>query len=496
MKRLLFSFLLVSSFFHILAEVTIIPNGLSYDDVLLVPQKSPVRSRKNVSMKTRLTKNIWLNIPIVSSNMDTVTEADMAIALACLGGIGIIHRFNTIQEQVAQVKTVKRHRNAIIEHPFVIPVDATIAQAHDLMKEHGVKGLLVVDQSQKLVGILTSRDIRFCPPESTPITLLMTPRERLIVGRLGMSIDEAKQLLKEHRIEKLPLVDEAWNITGLITGKDIYTKAENPNASVDGRGRLIVGAAIGVQEEELVRAHALIEADVDVLVLDIAHGHSDIALEFIRRVKKEFPGVELIAGNVATPQGARALIEAGADAVKVGVGPGSICTTRIKTGSGYPQFSAIIECAQVADLYDVPVIADGGIKVSGDITKAIGAGASTVMIGSMFAGTDESPGIPFIKNGKKYKVVRGMASFGANLGRQEKTKNNANPNDFVPEGVEALVPYKGGVAETVHQLVGGLASGLSYCGVSSVLELRGNGIFVQISQAGMRESNVHDVNAL
>lgn len=480
-----------------MGEVTIIPNGLSYDDVLLVPQHSPVSSRKDVCFKTKLSRNIELNAPVVSSNMDTVTESEMAIAMAQLGGIGIIHRFNTIEQQVREVKIVKRNRNAIIEHPFTISCDATLQDAQEAMEEHQVKGLLVVDHHDTLVGILTLRDIRFRPTQSTLVSELMTPRENLIVGKKNISIEKAKELLKKHRIEKLPLIHDDWTIAGLITGKDIHTKAENPLACVDERGRLRVGAAIGVRADAIDRARALIEAGVDVLVVDIAHGHSDLAIEMVRQVKRTFPHVDLIAGNVATAQGTLALIQAGADAIKVGVGPGSICTTRIKTGSGYPQLSAVVECARVAQEFNVPIIADGGIKVSGDITKAIAAGASTVMLGSLLAGTEESPGIPFIKNGKKYKVVRGMASFGAHLGRRSKTKNsNKNASEFVPEGVEALKPYKGEVSETIYQLLGGLASGISYCGISSVNELIGNGVFVQISSAGRRESNVHDVMQL
>jgi len=475
------------------AVVEFAPKGLSYDDVLLVPQKSTVESRKHVCTKTRLTKKISLQIPIISSNMDTVTESAMAIAMAQLGGIGIIHRFNTIKEQVAEVKKVKRYRNAIIRNPLTISMNATLACARNLMREHGIKGLLVVDDQNILVGILTNRDIRFRPDEGRMVKEFMTPRERLIVGGSDITIADAKTLLVEHCIEKLPLVYDDWTIAGLITSKDIYVKSEYPSALLDAQGQLLVGAAIGVKQEDIERAQALIDAGVDVLVVDIAHGHSTLAIKMVREIKKRFPDMQLIAGNVATARGTQDLITAGADAIKVGVGPGSICTTRIKTGSGYPQLSAIIQCAQEADAYGVPIIADGGIKQSGDITKAIAAGASTVMLGSLLAGTDESPGIPFVKDGKKYKVVRGMASFGANLGRASTTKDNRNVLDYVPEGVEALTPYKGKVSECIQQMLGGFYSGMSYCGATTIEQLRGHGFFVPITASGVRESHAHDV---
>lgn len=476
------------------ARVEIIEKGLAYSDVLLVPQRSSIESRRQVDTRTRLTRNIWLTMPLVSANMDTVTEAPMAIAMAQAGGIGIIHRFNSIEDQVKQVEKVKRFRNAIIKNPLTICQNATLAQAHAIMDEHDIKGLLVVDETGKLAGIITSRDIRFNPDDKRVIKEFMTPRENLIVGAADISIVDAKQLMIDNRIEKLPLVNPDNSIAGLITSKDIYVKTEFPSASVDAQGRLLVGAAIGVKDEAIERAKALLEAGADVLVIDIAHGHSDLAINTLKKLKEKFPLAQMIAGNVATPQGTRELIEAGADAVKIGIGPGSICTTRIVSGSGYPQLSAVINCAQEADKYGVPVIADGGICYSGDITKAVAAGASTVMLGSLLAGTDESPGIPFMKNGKKFKVVRGMASFGANLGRSE--KNSKKAKEYVPEGVEALTPYKGGVLEVVQQLLGGLYSGMSYCGMTSIEQLRGNGIFVEITSAGIRESHPHDVQQL
>jgi len=479
-------------FFPLHAEVTI-TKGLSYDDVLLIPKHSTVSSRKLVSTKARLTKNISLSNPLISANMDTITEAPMAIAMAQHGGIGIIHRFNSIERQVEEVQKVKRFRSAKIESPLTIAPDATVADVRDLMEEKGMSGFLVAGEDRILRGILTQRDIRFRPQQDTPVFELMTPREKLIVGSPDISVADAKKLLLEHRIEKLPLVHEDGTIAGLITSKDIYIKAEYPHASVDSYGRLLVGAAIGVNDDYLDRAAALIKAGVDVLVIDIAHGDSSLAVDALKQIKALFPNVDVIAGNVATAEGTRRLIEAGADAVKVGVGPGSICITRIVTGCGFPQLSAVIDCAREADKYNIPIIADGGIKQSGDVTKAIAAGASTIMLGSILAGTDESPGIPFTKNGKKFKIVRGMASFVTNWNRKDK---KGNKTDYVPEGVEAMKPYKGPVAETINQLLGGLRSGMSYCGVITLEELRGNGDFVEITGAGMRESGAHDVSEL
>jgi IMP dehydrogenase len=492
MNKRIFMLLSISTLLS--ARVEIIEKGLAYSDVLLVPQRSTVESRRQVETDTYLTRKIKLKMPLVSANMDTVTEASMAIAMAQAGGIGIIHRFNSIDDQVKLIKKVKQFRNAVIENPLTVSQNATLAQARTIMDEHEIKGLLVVNDAGKLAGIVTSRDIRFNPDEKRIIKEFMTPREQLIVGVAGISIADAKQLMVDNRIEKLPLVNADDTIAGLITSKDIYLKSEYPSASVDSQGRLLVGAAIGVKDEAIERAAALQAAGADVLVIDIAHGHSDLAINTLKKLKEKFPHVQVIAGNVATPQGTRELIEAGADAVKIGIGPGSICTTRIVSGSGYPQLSAVINCAQEADKYGVPVIADGGICYSGDITKAIAAGASTVMLGSLLAGTDESPGIPFMKNGKKFKVVRGMASFGANLGRSDKDSKKAK--EYVPEGVEALTPYKGSVLEVVQQLLGGLYSGMSYCGVTSVEQLRGNGIFVEITSAGIRESHPHDVQQL
>jgi IMP dehydrogenase len=461
-----------------------------------VPKYSSILSRKEVTTKTRLTKNIFLNIPIVSANMDTVTEAGMAIALAQLGGIGIIHRFNTIEQQAAEVERVKRYRNAVIENPLSVPPETTLEDALEIMKKKHATSVLVTE-NRKLIGILTSRDYRFKPDLKTPVSKLMTRKDKLIVGNSKTTIDEAKKILLEHKIEKLPIVDNEFHLTGLITGKDIYNKTKYPDAAVDSKDRLIVGAAIGVKSDSVERAGALINAGADVLVLDIAHGHSRLAIETLKSVKESYPHIEIIAGNVATAEGTRELIEAGADAIKVGVGPGSICITRIITGCGYPQLSAVLECSKEAKRYSVPIIADGGIKQSGDITKAIGAGASTVMLGSMLAGTDESPGVALIKNGKKFKVIRGMASYGAKFGREvneNRKEDFESLLEFVPEGVEANVPYKGNVAEIIFQLLGGLRSGMSYCGANTIEDLRTKAEFVRITSAGLKESHAHDVN--
>jgi IMP dehydrogenase len=484
--------LLLATVTHVTDAQPTITQGLSYNDVLLIPNHSSAKSRSDAQTNTKLSRRISLSTPIVSANMDTVTESQMAIAMAQCGGIGIIHRFNSIEDQVSEIEKVKRFRSAVIAFPITISPEATVYQARQLMKEKNVTGLLVADSDNKLLGIFTSRDMRFLPEKETSITELMTHRKDIITGTKNTSVAHAKQLLMKHRIEKLPLIDENDCITGLITSKDIYHRAEYPHASTDSQDRLLVGAAIGVKEDSVDRAKALIAAGADVLVIDIAHGDSDLEVTTLKQIKSLFPEVDVIAGNVCTAQGAQRLIDAGADALKVGVGPGSICTTRIVSGSGYPQLSAVINCALVADKYNIPVIADGGIQTSGDITKAIAAGASTVMLGSLLAGTDESPGIPFLKNGKKFKVIRGMASFGTNLKRADTTKKES----YVPEGVEAIILYKGSVLETIHQLIGGLYSGMSYCGVSKLQELRSNGNFVQITAAGIRESRAHDVQEM
>ena len=476
------------------------PQGLTYDDVLLMPKRSSIASRKHVSTATRLSRSLQLNIPIVSANMDTVTEATMAAAMARQGGIGIIHRFMSIEQEVAQVQQVKRAQGAIVEQPYTMLPTQTLAEARGLMGERNVSGVLVVDERDRLAGILTARDIRFATDPDRPIAELMTPRERLVTAPEGTDAEQARALLDQHKIEKLPLVTPDGHIAGLITSKDLLQTNRFGNASSDRKGRLLVGAAIGVVGDYLERAQALWRAGADVLVIDIAHGHAEHVINAVHKLKGAHAAGELIAGNVATAEGTRDLIAEGVDAVKVGVGPGSICTTRIVTGFGVPQLTAVLECAEEAATSGTPIIADGGIKASGDITKALAAGASTVMIGNMLAGTRESPGYIVTRNGQRYKISRGMASLSATIGRREReqpeTAGDEGFNEVVPEGVEAVVPYRGEVADIVYQLVGGLRSGMSYCGVRTIPELQEHAEFVQITGAGMRESLPHDVQVL
>jgi len=466
--------------------------GITFDDVLLVPKKSSVNSRKNISVKTRLTKNIVLNNPIVSSNMDTVTESEMAIEMARNGGIGIIHRFNSVEEQVKMVEEVKRAEGLIIPNPYCVNLDASLEEIKSLMKAKKVHSLLV-SGTGKLQGIITSRDIRFYKNGNTAQEI-MTPREKLIVGKPGISFEEARELLDKNRIEKLPLVDSENNIKGLITSKDILNQINRPHASLDTHGRLLVGAAIGVKDY-IVRAESLVAADVDVLIIDIAHGHSDLAINTLKTLKEKFE-VDIIVGNVATSEGTEALIRAGADGVKVGVGPGSICITRIVTGSGVPQLTAILNCALVAKKFNVPIIADGGVRTSGDITKALAAGASTVMLGSVLAGTDESPGELLTKDGRRVKIIRGMAGYGANMSKRERENVRSEVFDIVPEGVEGMVPYRGSVKDIIKQLVGGLQSGISYCGSTNIIEMQANAEFIRVTGSGKRESGSHDVSKI
>ncbi|HWE64994.1 MAG TPA: IMP dehydrogenase [Chloroflexota bacterium] len=477
------------------------PQGLTYDDVLLMPRRSSVASRRHVTTSTRLSRSITLSIPIVSANMDTVTEAAMAVAMARQGGIGIIHRFMSIEQQVQQVKQVKRAQGAIVEQPYTLLPSQTLAEARRLMAERDISGMLVVDERNRLVGILTARDIRFATEPLQPIAELMTPQERLIVAQPGIDAQGARALLDQHKIEKLPLVDEQGALVGLITSKDLLQTNRFGSASRDGKGRLLVGAAIGVVGDYLERAQALWQAGADALVIDIAHGHSDHVIEAVRKLKAQHQSGELIAGNVATAEGTRDLIAEGVDAVKVGVGPGSICTTRIVTGFGVPQLTAVLECAEEAARENIPIIADGGIKAAGDITKALAAGAGTVMLGNLLAGTRESPGYTVLRNGQRYKISRGMASLAATIGRHEREQGEVPVgddgfNEVVPEGVEAVVPYRGEVADIVYQLVGGVRSGMSYCGARTIAELQERAEFVPITGAGMRESLPHDVQLL
>jgi IMP dehydrogenase len=476
------------------------PQGLTYDDVLLVPRRSGIASRRQVSTSTRLSRAITLSIPIVSANMDTVTEAPMAVAMARQGGIGIIHRFMSIEQQVRQVQQVKRAQGAMVEQPYTVLPNQTLAEVRRLMAEQSVSGVLVVDEREHLVGILTARDIRFATDPVQPISELMTPQERLVTARLGIDTEQARALLDKHKIEKLPLVDETGRLAGLITGKDLLQDNRYGSAARDTKNRLLVGAAIGVVGDYLERAQALWQAGADILVIDIAHGHSDHVIEAIRKLKAMPRTGELIAGNVATADGTRELAAEGVDAIKVGVGPGSICTTRIVTGFGVPQLTAVLECAEEAERHGIPIVADGGVRASGDITKALAAGAGTVMLGSLLAGTRESPGYTVVRNGQRYKIARGMASLSATIGRKEREQGETAAddgfNEVVPEGVEAVVPYRGEVTEIVFQLVGGLRSGMSYCGVRTIAELQKEALFMPITGAGMRESMPHDVELI
>lgn len=475
-----------------------IREGLTFDDVLLVPKRSSIATRSQTNLQTKLSKNISLNIPIISANMDTVTESAMAVAMAREGGIGIIHRFLTISEQVNEVLKVKRSGSVIIENPYIIKPDQSVREAVSYMKEKEVSGLLVVDSDSKLVGILTSRDIVFESESTKLVKDVMT--SDVVTAKLGISVLDAKKILQENRIEKLPLVDEKGFVKGLITSKDIMNTENYPVASKDKKGRPLVGSAVGVKGDFMERTEALLEAGSDVIVVDIAHGHSDNAINTVRLIKKAFPTSELIAGNVATAQGAEDLIKAGVDAVKVGVGSGSICITRVITGSGVPQLTAVLDCAKIGKKYDIPIISDGGIRTSGDATKALAAGASTVMVGGILGGTDESPGSPVMKNGKRFKIYRGMASFYASLGRKSKETGSVSIsedlNDYVAEGVEAMVPYKGSVTDIIKQLTGGIRSGLSYCGANTIQQMQENAEFMKMSRAGFAESQPHDVDLM
>lgn len=489
--------------------------GLTFDDVLLVPRRSPIASRGDVDTSTLLTPRIRLHVPVVSANMDTVTEAEMAIAMAQAGGMGILHRFMSVERQVQQVQRVKRSQGFIIENPYAIAPDAPLHQAQREMARRGVGGLVVTQPEpqgeQRLLGLLTNRDVLLAPDASAPVQQAMTPAERLVTAGPETSREEARRLLYEHRLEKLPVVDSRGRLVGLITARDVIKSrqtpdATTPHATVDEKDRLRVGAAIGVTAGERERAEALLAAGGDVLVLDIAHGHAEHCLRMLRELRTAFPDAQIIAGNVASKEGASELATAGADAVKVGIGPGSICTTRVVTGFGVPQLTAIMESA--AGIREngrhVPLIADGGIKRSGDLVKALAAGAESVMIGSLFAGCEEAPGAPVIRDGQKVKVVRGMASLGAAMGRRAAEKpptdeSAEDPEDWdkvVPEGVEAVVPYRGHVAEILHQLVGGLRSGLSYGGAHTIEELQQNAEFIEITPAGVRESGSHDVRRI
>ncbi|WP_457568272.1 IMP dehydrogenase [Desulfurobacterium sp.] len=470
-----------------------VKEALTFDDVLLVPNYSEVLPTQ-VDVSTQLTKKIRLNIPIMSAAMDTVTEADLAIAIARQGGIGIIHKNMTIEEQAEEVDRVKRSESGMIVKPVTVSPDQTIADAEALMKKYKISGLPVTDKNGKLLGIITNRDIRFVKNFNIKISEVMT-KENLKTVPVGTTLEQAKEILHRHKIEKLPVVDDSGYLKGLITIKDIEKKEKYPLASKDEIGRLMVGAAVGVGPDAIERVTALVEAGVDVIVIDTAHGHSRKVLETVERVKAEFPELDVIAGNVATAEATEALIKAGADAVKVGIGPGSICTTRIVAGVGVPQLTAVAECVKVADRYGISIIADGGIKFSGDVAKAIGAGARVVMIGSLFAGTKESPGELILYQGRSYKVYRGMGSLGAmKKGSKDRYfQSEVEEKKLVPEGIEGMVPYRGPLADTIHQLVGGLKAGMGYCGAANIEEMRKKARFVKITASGLKESHVHDV---
>jgi IMP dehydrogenase len=474
------------------------PLALTYDDVLLVPCRSSIGSRQDVDTSTRLTRELRLKIPIVAANMDTVTEARMARAMAREGGLGIIHRFMPIEQEAAEVQRVKRPEEAIGgRHLHTIAPTRTLSDATTLMGRHNVTSLLVVGEGDRLLGIITSRDVLFAPNLSQSVAEAMTGGDQLVTAPVGTSLETARSVLHEHRLEKLPLVDPEGRLRGLITARDVLRLAEHPQAARDGQGRLLVGAAIGAVGDYMERAEALVAAGADVLVVDIAHGHSEHALRATRQVKEAFPHVQLVSGNVATAEGTRDLAAAGADAVKVGVGPGAACSTRMVAGVGVPQFTALLECVAAGRELDVPIVADGGVRNSGDLTKALAGGAESVMIGSLLAGTEESPGRTVVRNGARYKVYRGMASAGAAESRRRRESHEDVLDELaagvVPEGVEAVVPYRGSVTEVLYQQVGGLRSGMSYLNARCLSELRANARFVRMTDAGRAESRPHDL---
>jgi IMP dehydrogenase len=472
----------------------ILYDGLTYDDVLLVPNRSEVMPRE-VALTTRLSRNITLNIPLLSAAMDTVTESSMAIALAREGGIGILHKNMSIEKQAAEVTRVKRSESGMILDPITLGAEDTVSSALTLMSRFSIGGIPVVDEHQRLVGIVTNRDLRFNPDVRAKLRDVMTSTG-LITTPIGTTLKEAEQILQQHKIEKLPVVDTEGRLKGLITFKDIQKKTQFPQACKDEHGRLRVGAAVGIAADTLHRVSALVSAGVDVIVVDTAHGQSLGVISMVERVKTNYPEVELIAGNVATYDGTLDLISAGADAVKVGIGPGSICTTRVVAGVGVPQFTAVIECARAAELHQIPVIADGGVKQTGDVAKALAAGAHSVMIGSLFAGVEESPGETILYEGRKFKTYRGMGSIGAmTAGSSDRYFQDAEDDiaKLVPEGIEGRVPYKGTLSEVVYQIMGGLRAAMGYCGCPDVELLRTASRFVRVTGSGVRESHPHDV---
>ncbi|SDZ44338.1 IMP dehydrogenase [Bacillus sp. 166amftsu] len=474
-------------------ESKFVKEGLTFDDVLLVPAKSDVLPRE-VSVKTVLSESLQLNIPLISAGMDTVTEADMAIAMARQGGLGIIHKNMSIEQQAEQVDKVKRSESGVISDPFFLTPEHQVYDAEHLMGKYRISGVPIVNnlEEQKLVGIITNRDMRFIQDYSIKISDVMT-KEQLITAPVGTTLEEAEKILQKYKIEKLPLLDNSGVLQGLITIKDIEKVIEFPNSAKDKQGRLLVGAAVGVTADAILRIDALVKANVDVIVLDTAHGHHKNVADKVKEVRAKYPTLNIIAGNVATAEATRALIEAGANVIKVGIGPGSICTTRVVAGVGVPQLTAVYDCATEARKHGVPVIADGGIKYSGDMVKALAAGANVVMLGSMFAGVAESPGETEIYQGRQFKVYRGMGSVGAmEKGSKDRYFQEGNKK-LVPEGIEGRVPFKGPLADTVHQLVGGLRAGMGYCGANDLEFLRENAQFIRMSGAGLRESHPHHV---
>ncbi|NMO97879.1 IMP dehydrogenase [Paenibacillus lemnae] len=465
--------------------------GFTFDDVLLVPRKSAVLP-KEVDVSTKLSDTVTLNIPLISAGMDTVTEAPLAIAIAREGGIGIIHKNMSVDQQAEEVDRVKRSESGVITNPFSLKAHHLVSDAESVMSKFRISGVPIVDEENKLIGILTNRDLRFVHDYSIPISDVMTS-ENLVTAPVGTTLNDAESILQKHKIEKLPLVDDHNVLKGLITIKDIEKAIQFPNAAKDPQGRLLVGAAIGISKDTFDRAEALVKAGVDVITVDSAHGHHINIIEAVSKLRKLYPDLTIIAGNVATGEATRDLIEAGASVVKVGIGPGSICTTRVIAGIGVPQVTAVYDCASVAREYNVPIIADGGIKYSGEITKAIAAGASAVMLGSMFAGTEESPGESEIYQGRRFKAYRGMGSMSAMKQGSKDRYFQDDDKKLVPEGIEGRVAYKGPLADTIHQLIGGLRSGMGYCGAENLDQLRNDTQFIRITGAGLRESHPHDI---
>lgn len=471
-----------------------LPEALTFDDVLLLPRKSNILPRE-VDVTTKLTRNLKLNIPIVSAAMDTVTESELAIALARQGGIGILHKNMTIEQQAQQVDLVKRSESGMILQPITMNVNGTVGDALLLMNKYKISGIPILNENNQLIGIVTNRDLRFETDLKLPIASVMTVK--IITAPAGTTLEQAERILQKFKIEKLPVIDRNGRLKGLITVKDIQKKKKHPNACKDTHGRLRVGAGVGIASDTIERVSALINAQVDVIVVDTAHGHSGGVIQMVKQIKKKFPDVDLVAGNVATSEATHDLIKADVDAVKVGIGPGSICTTRVVTGVGVPQITAIYECSKAAANSGIPIIADGGIKQTGDIVKAIAAGADSVMIGGLFAGTEESPGDKMIYEGRSYKVYRGMGSIAAmQKGSKDRYFQDVEEEiqKLVPEGIEGRVPYRGDLADIVFQMIGGLRSGMGYCGVKNIEELKQKSQFIRITDAGMRESHPHDID--